>query len=116
MYRYSVIICSVWAALFSSCRSVVTLSSDGSLTERAVITIAPESQPTGSQAFAAQEGQKGAVRFSVPRSMARQPYTATLVPDYTRTGNEITRRFVPGETKSLLFTPEGITITPRRRK
>lgn len=109
------ILCAVCVALISSCRSVVNLSSDGSLADRAVICIAPEGQPENSQAFAAREGCMGQVRLSVPASQARAPHIATLVPDFHRSDNEKQLRFIPADTKALIFSKEGITRTPRRR-
>lgn len=122
MYSKSYIFCALGAvcALTAACRPVVKLSTDGSLTEYAVITISPaKAQPlrlSSSRAFAAREGCKGEVSFRVPRDQARAPFIATLVPDYHREGNEISRRFVPAETKSILFSQEGITLTPKRGK
>ena len=104
-------------AILSSCRTVVKFSTDGSLTEHAVIVITPKDPAPGEdtrQAFAARQACKGAVNFTVPRSRARSTFVASLVPDYRQEGNDIRRFFVPAETKALIFSQEGITARPRK--
>lgn len=121
MYSKTSLICAVCAlgTLMTACQQAVSLSTDGSLTQYAVIMLAPaENKPQHdlhAQAYYAREGCKGKVSFQVPRAQAREAYIATLVPDYRREGNEMRRRFVPRETKSILFSQEGITLTPHRR-
>lgn len=121
MYSKAPILSALFVcALLPCCHTSVSLSTDGALTEHAVIIIAPSgNQAEGAapaQAYYAREGSKGSLSFNVPASLAQSTFAATLVPDYRQTGNEIRRTFVPAQTSSLLFTPAGITAQPRKRK
>lgn len=123
MNKLTLIALAACAAL-SSCRSVVSLSSDGSLTENSLILISPDYDgmagkphtPAPPCAFHARTGYSGSVDFTVRRTQAHDTFRITLVPDQRSGGKEFAEKFIPARTKAIVFSQEGIRLTPRRKK
>lgn len=108
----------------TSCRTAVSLSTDGSLTDHSIVLIsaAPGGMkgsrhaPVQSRAYYGREGCKGKVSFKVARSQAHDVCIATLVPDFRVEGIEYTQRFIPAQTKQLIFSSQGISALARAKK
>lgn len=122
MRRIFILGVAIVCAALSSCRTTVRMVTDGTLTEKSIIVISPDTTqmagkahaPAATQAFRGHVGGVKNAEFTVKRSQANDVYIATLVPDYEVVDNEIQHRFVPAKTQQLLFTRDGVEATPRQ--
>lgn len=123
MYHRLAYIALPACAALACCRTVTKLHTDGALTEHSIVVISPDTtrlkgkahRPAPMHMYQGRKGYTGSVNFTVRRAQADDVYIAILQPDARLGEGEMRREFTPSQTRSLTFSPMGISTKPRSK-